>query len=121
MKNNQSIQTMQDVINDVLKPSEPVKSGKIPQETYHDLKEMSVILDNVKNLENQIEALTNEYDIIEKRVIQSLFDSGVFSSSLYADNTDAVVLVDDILVTCEYCDGYALGLQKVVKPEVEKS
>jgi hypothetical protein len=52
-------------------------------------------------------------------VIDSLFASGVFSSSLYADNTDAVVLVGDLLITMEYCDGWALGIQKVVKPEIE--
>jgi hypothetical protein len=108
---------MQDAINDVIKPSEPAKSGKIPQETYHDLKEMRVLLDNIQNLENQIIALEKQYDDTEKRVVQSLFDSGVFSISAH----DNPVLVDDILVTCEWCDGYALGLQKVVKPEIEKS
>ena len=119
MKNNQSIQTMQDAINDIIKPSEPAKSGKLNQETYHDLKEMRVLLDNIQNLENQIIALEKQYDDTEKRVIDSLFASGVFSSSLYADNTDAVVLVGDLLITMEYCDGWALGIQKVVKPEIE--
>jgi hypothetical protein len=111
----QSIQSMQDAINANLKPSEPVKSGKINQETYHDLKEMSVILDNIQTLENQIIDLNEEYDSIEKRVIQSLFDSGVFSHN----SLENPVLVDDILITVEYCDGYALGLQKVIKPEIE--
>lgn len=116
---NQSIQNMQDVIKANLNPVETPKSGKITKETYQDLKQLSAILDTIKGLEAQIETLTREYDDTEKRVIDSLFKTGVFGTGLYANNADNVALVDDILVNCEYCDGWALGIQKVNKPEIE--
>lgn len=115
----QESQSMQDAINANMNPVEPAKTGTITQETYQDLKHLVRILDTIKNLESQIETLSQEYDDTEKRIIDSLFKTGVFGTGLYANNADNVALVDDILVTCEYQDGWALGIQKVNKPEIE--
>lgn len=108
---NQSIHNMQDII--------AAKTGNITQETYQDLKQLAAIIDVIKSLESQIETLNREYDSVEERAIKSMFETGVFGTGLYANNADNLVLVDDLLVTCEYCDGYALGIQKVNKPVIE--
>ena len=105
-------QSMQDAINANLKPVETPKTVKISQDVYQELKHLASILDAIKSLESQIETLSNNFDEIEKRVIKSLFSSGM-------DDLDPPILVDDIIVVMEYCDGYSLGIQRVLKPEIE--